>query len=350
MPTHRDTSHEISPPHANVPPPNALKTAAAAGISPLAARVIVFRRDSRGTHMFGIDLVALVTAAIAGAIGGLIGALIARQVPEARANLRIAIIVAGVVVLPVLARPFLAPQVEQVAGSWLRTSQFDTLYDTEVLAELKKMPAYERIFREHPEIEKKFRAAARKAYQAGGAKALLQRAPAIGAEVLSDSLMLYLPRARGEDLILFARTMAQIVSAMNERDPELCIIYQFGTQFGQPLDNARLEAVIGRDSQTTMLDAMNKVVSNAASQPVPFDRTRAEGDVADLAERHAPLLTGNAAEVAAGTRLHKDKAEAQAACSFAAAMFKDLSTMDPAIAERIMRQLYAPPPVENPGR
>ncbi len=74
-----------------------------------------------------------------------------------------------------------------------------------------------------------------------------------------------------------------------------------------------------------------------------------EGDVADLAERHARLLTGNAAEVAAGTRLHKDKAEAQAACSFATAMFKDLATMDPTIAERIMRQLYAPPPAENPG-
>lgn len=300
--------------------------------------------------MFGIDLVALVTAAIAGAIGGLVGALIARRVPEARANLRIAIIVTGMVALPVIARPFLSPWVEQIAGNWLRTSQFDTLYDTEVLAGLKKMPAYERIFREHPDIETKFRAAARKAYESGGARALVDRAPTIGAEVLSDALMLYLPRARGEDLILFARTMAKIVSAMNERDPELCIIYQFGTQFGLPLDNARLEAVVGRDGLKTMLDAMNQVVSNAASDIVPFDRARAEGEVADLAERHAPLLTGNAAEVAAGTRLHKDKAEARAACSFATAMFKDLATMDPGTAERIMRQLYAPPPVEIPAR
>ena len=297
--------------------------------------------------MFGIDLVALVTAATAGVIGGLIGALIARQLPAARKNLRVAIIVAGVVIPPVIARPFLAPWVEQVAGSWLRTSQFDVLYDTEVLAGLRKMPAYERIFREHPDIEKKFRAAARKAYQAGGAKGLVERAPAIGADVLSDSLMLYLPRARREDLILFARSMAQIVSAMNERDPELCIIYQYGAQFGQPLDNSRLEAVIGRDSQKNMLEAMNRVVSNASSEPISFDRTRAEEEIADLAERHAILLTGDAAEVAAGARLHKDKAEARAACSFAAAMFKDLATMDPTIAERIMRQLYAPPPPDD---
>lgn len=298
--------------------------------------------------MFGMDMVALVTAAIAGALGGLVGALIAGRMADQKTMIRTAIIVACISGFSIIGRPLLEPYVERIAGPWMRTSQFDVLYGSEMEASLKKIPAFERIFREHPDVEKRFREAARKAFEQGGAPNLRAKASSIGSDVLGDALLLYLPRARAEDLVLFAVTMSDILSAMNERDPELCIIYQFGSELGQPLDNARLQAVIGDTGQDRLLAVMNKIVVNAGNSPVPHDRTRGAREVANIAERHAPLLTGSSAEVAAGERLHKDVAEAKAACSFATAMFKDLATMDPKSAELIMRQLYASPPTPEP--
>jgi hypothetical protein len=291
--------------------------------------------------MFGMDLVSIVTAALAGAAGGAIGALIASRLPETAKGLRAAVIVGFIVALPVLARPALAPHVEQYAGTWLRAGQFEALYDTEVTAELKKIPAIERLFRDYPETGKRFREQARKAYEAGGARNLLETAPAIGADALGDALMLYMPKARGEDLILFATTMADTLTLMNERDPEVCILYQFGSKLGVPLDNTRLTATIGKESQKRLVDTMNALVLNAGDTAVAHDRVKGEAAVSQLAQRHAPLLTGSSSEVATGARIYKDVAEAKTACTFAAAMFRDLATMDKATSELIMRHLYA---------
>lgn len=291
--------------------------------------------------MFGLDLVSIVTAGLAGAAGGAIGALIASMLPETAKGLRTAIIVALIVALPLLGKPLLTPYVEQYAGTWLRSGQFDTLYESEVRSELAKIPALERIFRDHPETERRFREAARKAFEEGGAKQLLEQAPSIGANTLSDAIMLYIPRARGEDLVQFAVTMSDLLERFNQRDPEACILYQFGTKLGVPLDNSRLKAAIGDDGEKRLTDTMNALVANALDEPVPHDRVKGEAAVTELAKRHAPLLVGGAAEVASGGRIYKDKDEAQAACGFAAAMFKDLATMDKAESELILRHLYA---------
>lgn len=291
--------------------------------------------------MFGMDLVSIVTAGLAGAAGGAIGALLASFLPESAKGLRTAIIVAFMVALPTLAKPALTPYVEQYAGAWLRSGQFDALYESELKAGLRKIPALERVFRDYPDTEKRFREAARKAYEEGGASELLEQAPAIGASTLSDAIILYIPRARGEDLVQFAVTMSDLLARFNERDPEACILYQFGTKLGVPLDNSRLQAAIGEDGEKRLTDTMNALVANALDKPVPHDPTKGEAAVTDLARRHAPLLVGGAAEVASGARIYKDKAEAQAACGFASAMFRDLATMDKAEAELILRHLYA---------
>lgn len=291
--------------------------------------------------MFGMDLVSIVTAALAGAAGGAIGALIASMLPETAKGLRTIVIVGFIVALPTLAKPALTPYVEQYAGTWLRAGQFDALYDTEVTAELRKIPAIERLFRDYPETGKRFREQARKAYEAGGAKNLLETAPTIGADALGDALMLYMPKARGEDLILFATTMADTLTLMNERDPEVCILYQFGSKLGAPLDNSRMTATIGTEGQKRLVDTMNALVLNAGDKAVEHDRVKGEAAVSQLAQRHAPLLTGSSSEVATGARIYKDVAEAKAACTFAAAMFRDLATMDKATSELILRHLYA---------
>lgn len=222
------------------------------------------------------------------------------------------------------------------------TEQFDTVFKFQFLPEIKKIPSLERIFRDHPEIEAQFRAAARAAYERGGSKGLLEDAGTIGATVLGNAFASYMPRARGEDLMLFTISMAGILGTMNETDPEACILYQHGPNFGRPLESSRLIAAIGRERQRKLLDSMNAVVVNAADKPVAFDDAKATEVFTVIAVKAAKLLTGNSSEVAEGKRLPVDVAEAKAACSFGAALFKEASELEPAKAELALRKMFAP--------
>src|SRR6185436_16141574 len=126
----------------------------------------------------------------------------------------------------------------------------------------------DRVFRDYPDVEAQFRARARAAYEKGGSKELVEQAGAIGATVLATAFASYMPRARGEDLILFATAMGGILGTMNETDPEACILYQHGPALGRVLETSRMLAAVGRDRQRKLLDAMNAVVVNAADKPV----------------------------------------------------------------------------------
>lgn len=219
---------------------------------------------------------------------------------------------------------------------------FDTVFKFKFLPEVKKIPALDRIFRDHPEVEAQFRTQARAAYEAGGPKELLEQAGTIGAAVLANAFASYMPRARAEDLMLFSLAMAGILGTMNETDPEACILYQHGPALGQPLGTSRMLAAVGRERQRKLLDAMNAIVVNAADKPVPFDDAKATVVFTALAVKAAPLLTGNSSEVAEGKRLPKDTAEAKAACSFGATLFKEASELDPPTAELALRKMFAP--------
>lgn len=294
--------------------------------------------------MFGMDWVSIIAAGIAGAAGALLGGLLGALLPESAKNLRIILVVALAVSAPTFAKPYIEPYVETQLGPTLRAGQFEAVFESELVPAFKKIPALERIFRDFPDTEKKFRDKAREAYEAGGAKGLVEASGGIGAEVLGEAFMTYMPRARREDLMLFATSMAETFSMLNEKDPEACILHQFGTNYGRPLGNSRLLAAIGKEGQQRLLAAMNAIVVNAGDKPVTYDKAKADSAVGALAQRHAPLLTGKSAEVASGSRPPANVEEAKAACSFAVALFKDLVSIDPNEAELVMRHLFAASP------
>src|SRR4051794_11058017 len=109
--------------------------------------------------MFGLDLISIIAAGIAGGIGGALGGLLGLLTTSRQARLLLVVVpaVAGSQIL----KPLIVPVVEQFAGTSVRGGQFEATYENEVLPEIKKIPALERIFREHPDVEAKFRAKAK---------------------------------------------------------------------------------------------------------------------------------------------------------------------------------------------
>jgi len=286
-----------------------------------------------------MDWVAIIAAGIGGGIGGGLGGLVGRMFSSN--GVRIALVVGLALLGANLAKPVIQPQVEAYLGPSLRGSQFDSLYESQIKAEIKKIPALARIFKDDPTVEQRFKDKARVAYEKGGAKELLESSGGIGAEVIGEAMGRYLPRARAQDLMLFAKTMAEVLDVMNAKDPEACVLHQFGASYGKPLPTSRLNAAIGKEGQDKQLAALNALVTNAGPTVVVFDKPKADAAIGELAKRHAPLLTGNAAEVAGGKRPPANAEEAKVACSFALALFKDVSTMDAATAELILRGMFA---------
>lgn len=289
-----------------------------------------------------MDWVSIISAGIAGGIGGGIGGLVGSMFSNK--GVRTAVIVALAILGGNLGKPFVQPYVEASLGPSLRGSEFASLYESQIKTEMKKIPALVRIFKDDPSVEQRFKDKARAAYEKGGAKELVEAANGIGAEVIGEAMGRYLPRARTQDLLLFARTMADVLGAMNAKDPEACILHQFGASYGKPLPTSRFNAALGKEGQDKQLAALNALVTNAGPTIVVFDKAKADAAIAALAQRHAPLLTGNTVEVAGGKRPPANLDEAKAACSFALALFKDVSTMDQATAELILRGMFATEP------
>ncbi len=286
-----------------------------------------------------MDWVSIISAGIAGGIGGAVGGIIGSLFSNK--GVRTAVIVVLAVAGANFGKQFVQPQVETLWGPSLRAGEFDKLYASQIVPEFKKIPALEKIFRDDPKVAERFKEKARAAYEAGGASGLTEAANGIGAEVLGEALGRYLPRARTQDLIQFAKVMADILGALRDKDPEACILHQFGAALGRPLSTSRLNTVIGKEGQDKQLAVLNDLVLNATDTAPAFDKAKADAAVTALAQRHAPLLTGSSAEVAGGKRLPANVDEAKVACSFAVALFKDLSTMDGATAELTLRSMFA---------
>src|SRR5260221_643500 len=121
--------------------------------------------------MFGLDLVSIIAAAIGGGAGAALGAFLTSIFKAPR--LRVALVAGLTAAGAALSHTVITPVIEQFAGPTLRAGQFDTTYQAEVAPALKKIPALERIFREHPDMEAQFREKARQAYEAGGANGLM---------------------------------------------------------------------------------------------------------------------------------------------------------------------------------
>lgn len=288
--------------------------------------------------MFGLDWISIIAAAIGGGLGGAIGTALASF--SKSAIIRTMLIVAPVVLGARLGPMLIQPELEKAVGPQVRTAQFDAVYDSEIRPGIVKQPALARIFSDDPAIEAAFKAELRTAYQAGGAKGATEASAGIGARVLGDVFVRYMPRARTEDLMGYTRTMASVLQNLRDKDPESCVLMLYGAQHGQALPTSRLQAAVGERGMKAMLDINNRIVANAADEPVAFDMERGEALTTEVAQRHADLLTGQSGEVASGRRLHTSREEARAACAFSTALFVDIAAQPPEDAEAVLRYMF----------
>lgn len=290
--------------------------------------------------MFGLDWISIIAAGIGGAFGGAVGAALASI--SRNGVIRTMLIVAPMVLGARLAPAFIQPELEKAVGPQIRTVEFDTLYESGFRAGLVEQPALARLFKDDPAIEAAFKVELRKAYREGGAKGTIEAAAGIGARVLGDAYVRYMPRAQTEDLIAYTKTMASILKDLQEGDPEACVLMLYGAQHGQAIPTSRLRSAVGVQGMKAMQDINNKIIANAGQEAVLGNAARGETVTAELAQRHAPLLTGQSAEVASGTRLHTTHEEASAACAFSAALFADIAALPAEDAEAVLRYMFQP--------
>jgi hypothetical protein len=288
--------------------------------------------------MFGLDWIAIIAAAIGGAIGGALGGVLSRFAKAG--SLRTVLVVVPAIIGAGVVPPLIKPHLEEAIGPSVRTAQFDAVYETEIRPGLLKQPALARIFKDDPKAEDVFKAELRKAYQEGGAAGAVDAAAGIGARILGDHFVRYMPRARTEDLIEFAKVMGSVLESLNQKDSEGCVLFLFGTQHGKSLSTSRLKAAVGDQGMKAMLDINNKIVEHAADAAIPFDKARGETMTTEIAQRRGDLLTGKSSEVATGARLPADPQEAQAACAFSAALYGDIAALPPADAEAALRFMF----------
>jgi hypothetical protein len=288
--------------------------------------------------VFGLDWVSIIAAAAGGGIGGALGMALASF--SKSGVIRTMLIVAPIVLGGRLGPLLIQPELEKTIGPQVRTAQFDAAYSSEIRPGIVKHAALDRIFKEDPATEAAFKAELRKAYQDGGAKGAMEAAAGIGARVLGNVFVRYMPRARTEDIFGYTKTMSSILHDLTDKDPEACVLMLYGAQHRQAIPTSRLRAAVGEKGMKAMLDINNQVVANAVAEPIAFDAVRGETLTAELAQRHADILTGEAADVASGTRMHKTREEAQAACAFSAALFADIVALPPEDAEATLRYMF----------
>jgi len=288
--------------------------------------------------VFGLDWISIIAAAVGGGVGGALGAALASF--SRSGVIRAMLIVAPIVLGARLGPLFIQPELEKTIGPQVRTAQFDAIYTSEIRPGIVKHAALERIFKEDPTIEAAFKAELRKAYQEGGAKGAMEAAAGIGARVLGNVFIRYMPRARTEDILAYTKTMGSILNNLTEKDPEACVMMLYGAQHGQAIPTSRLRAAVGEHGMKAMLDINNQIVANAVDEPIAFDAARGETLTSEMAQRHASVLEGEAADVASGSRMHKTREEAHAACAFSAALFADIVALPPEDAEATLRYMF----------
>lgn len=288
--------------------------------------------------MFGFDWVAIVAAAIAGGVGGAIGGLLGGLTKNS--TLRGILIIVPTILGARLATPFIQPEVEKVIGPSMRGPQFDAVYETDIRPGLMKMPAYVRVFKDHREVEVAFKEELRKAFLAGGAKGMNEAAVAIGTRVLGDVMIRYVPFARDEDLIEFAKTFTDALKTLQARDPEVCVLFLHGPAHGKPLTTSQLTQYFGEERFNKLSQVSLALIANASQTVVPFDRVRGQQLMEKIGEQRGPLMTEKSSEVVTGARLSQSAEESRAACAFFVAIYEDIAALPSNDSATVLRYIF----------
>lgn len=291
-----------------------------------------------------MSTVSIIIVVIAAVVGGLAGGAVAAVLPKH--DWRFAAIPAGVVIGLLLGFLFAGSGVDTTTPAQ-RAETFDDVYASEIKGELGKAAFFERVFKDKPEIEARFKAELKAAYTTGGKAKMKEALTSASAKIGAEVAPAYFPRARDESLVSFASIMSETLSKMNQTDPEACILYQHGAKYGQPLAPERLEALVGDSLLARQSDMIDRLIATAADTPVPFDRQMGQAKFVAIATRHAEKLSGGAQVVATGQRAPTNTEEAREACGFAIGMFADLVALPPAEGAAAIRSIYIPAPVEE---
>jgi hypothetical protein len=290
--------------------------------------------------MLGMNLIALIAAILGGAVGGAVGGILA-EVMGAK-KLRVALIVGCGIAGGLLLKPVATPFLEASFGPAVRAAQFDAVIAAELAQMGKSQPGLARVLKDNPKIEAQFRLRLRAAFEAGGKEGMLQETASLGATVLGDAFLKYLPRARGEDLRQFASTMANVLSRFNEKDPKACILYLYGAQLGQTIEYRKVLAILGDEGERKISAMLDLIVLNSADEPIAFDSAKGQAALEAAAAKHEKLLNGDELKVATGEQLPANDDEARAACNFSIAVYEEIGAMDTPTAELALRYIFEP--------
>jgi hypothetical protein len=167
-----------------------------------------------------------------------------------------------------------------------------------------------------------------------------EAAVAIGTRVLGDVMIKYVPFARDEDLIEFAKTFADILKALQARDPEICVLFLHGPAHGRPLTTSQLTQYLGEEPFNRLSQVSLTLIANASQNAVPFDRVRGQQLMAKIGEQRGPLMTGQSSEVVAGARLSQSADEARAACAFFVAIYEDIAALPSNDSAVVLRHIF----------
>ena len=292
-----------------------------------------------------MTLIGLLSWALAGMFGGAIGAFVGAVLPLK--DLRwIAMIAAGAVgasLGAVTVQPDIESFLDRQFAAPERRESFDGIYEREIRPEIVKNAALARIFADFPQQEGAFKAALRNSYEQGGEEQLVRDSLAAGA-MLSPAVNFYIPRATDADLVRFAAIMADILGSLEAKDPEACILMQFGAAYGRPLADERFRASVDQAILDRQASVINDLIVSAAAAPVIFDALQASVLMDDFRQSHGANLDAPTAEVAGGQRLSANEQEARAACHFTVAMFRDIAAMPESDGALIMRSIAASAP------
>ncbi|NWH08864.1 MAG: hypothetical protein HXY22_09535 [Alphaproteobacteria bacterium] len=262
-------------------------------------------------------------------------------------------VAAGLLVSPIMLAPSVQPLAIQVLGpiadqielgvaSLVEPANgFAKIYGEEIRPRLVAEPGLRRFFTDSPKAERALKSELEKAYREGGVDAMRSRAFEAGTRLSPVLTAYYVPRARDDDLIAFGGAMTDLLKIFLERDPEGCVLYQFGADWGETINEARVRQTVGAPALDRVGDSLNALIAGAAAEPVAYDRALAESLAVDIAQSEAAQVSRASLEVASGQRKPKSHTEAAEACAFTTAVFARLSALPPAQSAATLRLMLS---------
>ncbi len=241
-----------------------------------------------------MDWAQIIMAAIGGGIGAALGAALAHLLGLRNRASLIAVIF---LVLGASLGGRLGPVLlGDTLGRELRSATGQTAQVEKELDALESQPIFAAIFKENPQAKEEIRQRLLDAFERGGMDGLLQESVVIGQTYGGSVLVRYVPRARPDDLMAFARAYVTVGDRLYPDHPALC----HGWLGGSVLDVSRFSNVIGQENLSLFNETISNIIINAREEPFPIEQPATQEAVEEIMsvllttypETILPLLRG----------------------------------------------------------